>query len=110
MLFNRDWNLAFVMCTGRVLKQQAIPGLYHATASLRGLLKGGFGRLGLQKQPHPADNPVVLLFIVGGISMAEMREVSQEISTQQTAGTKQLQLLIGGTALLRPADLHHILF
>ena len=94
------------IAAGRVLKRQPIPGLYHATASLRGLLRGGFGRLGLQKQPHPADNPVVLLFVVGGVSMLELREVCQEIDSQQSPDGKQIQLLIGSAALLRPDDLY----
>ena len=90
-----------------MLKRQAIPGLYHATASLRGLLKSGLGRFGLQKQPHPADHSVVMLFFVGGVSMLELREVHEEVDSQQIRGGKFPQILTGGTVLLRPRDLHH---
>ncbi|DBA79608.1 TPA: hypothetical protein ACH3X1_008295 [Trebouxia sp. C0004] len=93
--------------TRRVVKRQVIPGLHHATASLRGLLKSGLGRFGLQKQPHPADHSVVILFVVGGVSMLELREVHLEIISQQGLGDKLPQILAGGTVLLRPRDLYH---
>lgn len=89
-----------------MLKRQAIPGLYHATASLRGLLKSGLGRFGLQKQPHPADHSVVMLFVIGGVSMMELREVHEEVDSQHNRGGKCPQILTGGTVLLRPRDLH----
>lgn len=93
--------------TRRVLKRQIIPGLHHATASLRGLFKSGLGRFGLQKQPHPADHSVVILFVVGGVSMLELREVHLEIITQQGLAGKLPQILAGGTVLLRPRDLYY---
>ncbi|KAL3161673.1 hypothetical protein ABBQ38_008774 [Trebouxia sp. C0009 RCD-2024] len=92
--------------TERVLRRQNILGLYHATASIRSLLKSGLGRFGLQKQPHPADNTVVILFVVGGISMLELREVQQAVDNQTSQGGKLPQLLTGGTVLLRPRDLY----
>lgn len=88
----------------RVLGKQNISGLYHATASIRSLLKSGLGRFGLQKQPHPADNAVVILFVVGGISMLELREIQQAVDNQISQGGKLPQLLTGGTALLHPTD------
>lgn len=101
-----DW-LSKLVLADRVLKRQTIPGLHHATASLRGLFKSGLGRFGLQKQPHPADNPVIILFVVGGVSMQELREVHTEINSQQGLGGKLPQILAGGTVLLRPRDLYH---
>ncbi len=101
------WQLVASLYAGRVLKRQAIPGLHHATASLRGLFKSGLGRFGLQKQPHPADHSVVMLFVVGGVSVLEVREVRQEVDSQQSLGGKFAQILIGGTVLLRPRDLYH---
>ncbi|KAL3161558.1 hypothetical protein ABBQ32_010425 [Trebouxia sp. C0010 RCD-2024] len=92
--------------TEKVLRKQNISGLYHATASIRSLLKSGLGRFGLQKQPHPADNAVVILFVVGGISMLELREVQQAVDNQTSQGGKLPQLLTGGTVLLRPSDLY----
>ncbi|DBA83451.1 TPA: hypothetical protein ACH3X2_006387 [Trebouxia sp. C0005] len=93
--------------TRQVLKRQTIPGLHHATASLRGLFKSGLGRFGLQKQPHPADHSVVILFVVGGVSMLELREVHLEVDSQQGLGGKLPHILAGGTVLLRPRDLYH---
>jgi len=101
-----DW-LSKLALAGRVFKRQIIPGLHHATASLRGLFKSGLGRFGLQKQPHPADHSVVILFVVGGVSMLELREVHLEIDSRQGLGGKLPQILAGGTVLLRPTDLYH---
>ena len=92
------------------MRKQPLPGLYHATASIRSLLKSGLGHFGLQKQPHPADNAVVILFVVGGVSMLELREVQQELDMQMSHGGKLPQLLTGGTVLLRPRDLYRNLF
>ena len=89
------------------MRKQNISGLYHATASIRSLLKSGLGRFGLQKQPHPADNAVVIMFVVGGISMLELREVQQAVDNQISQGGKLPQLLTGGTVLLRPRDMYH---
>lgn len=93
-----------------VLKKQNIPGLYHATASIRSLLKSGLGRFGLHKQPHPADNAVVIMFVVGGISVHELREIQQEVDMHLGQGRQSPQLLAGGTVLLRPRDLYHNLY
>ena len=89
------------------MQHQAMHGLYHANASIRGLLKSGLGRMGLlQKQPHPADHKVVILFVVGGISMAEVRCVQQAISAHQGGSTSVQQILIGGTVLARASDVY----
>lgn len=95
-----------------VLQHQHIPGLYHASASLRGLLKSGLGRIGLlqPKQPHPADHKTVIVFVLGGICMAELRAVQQTVSSVQGADGLPVQMLAGGTTLTRPADIYSNLF
>ena len=50
---------------------------------------------------------MVILFVVGGVSMLELREVHLEIDRQQGLGGKLPQILAGGTVLLRPRDLYH---
>ena len=99
-------------CAGAVLQHQPIPSLYHASASLRGLLKSGLGRIGLlqPKQPHPADHKTLILFVLGGISMAEMRGVQQTVSSVQASDGLSAQVMAGGTALTRPGDVYHNLF
>ena len=50
---------------------------------------------------------MVILFVVGGVSMLELREVHLEMDSQQGLGGKLPQILAGGTVLLRPRDLYH---
>jgi len=58
-------------------KQRAVPGLRHVTDSLSGLFKSGLSRFGLQLEapPQPAEHPLVVVFVVGGISMREIRDL-----------------------------------
>ena len=58
-----------------IADRSEIKGLKHASTSLAGLLKSGLGRFGLQKQPQPGDYPVVVIFVIGGVSVAEIHHV-----------------------------------
>ena len=93
---------------GAVLQHRPIPGLYHASASLRGLLKSGLGRIGLlqPKQPHPSDHKTVIVFVLGGICMAELRSIQQAVSNMQAVDASVTQVLAGGTALTRSLDVY----
>jgi len=89
---------------------------HQGSQSLGGILKAGLGRFGLgaaigalgaaavagapARAAH--EYPAVLIFVVGGLSMAEWRGVRQELE-QHTFGHKPV-VLLGGTALLAPCD------
>lgn len=74
----------------------------------RGLLKSGLGRFGLvqQKQPQPGDHNTIIIFVVGGISMADIREVRhithERVSAQP--GRLPIKVFLGGTSLMSPQD------
>lgn len=53
-----------------VLRDQPVPDLHAGATSLSGLLRSGLGRFGLQAGPKPSDCSTVILFVVGGISVA----------------------------------------
>jgi hypothetical protein len=53
-----------------VLRDAALPDLHAGATSLSGLLRSGLGRFGLQAGPKPSDCPTVILFVVGGLSIA----------------------------------------
>jgi hypothetical protein len=79
----------------------------------RGLLQSGLGRFGLvnMKQPQPGDYATVLVFVVGGVSLADLREARQTIDdTNGGEGGRSTRILVGGTTLLAPADFVNILF
>ncbi len=74
----------------------------------RGLLKSGLGRFGLvQKQPQPGDHSTVIIFVVGGISVADLREVRHVVAEKITGqpGRASVKVLVGGTALMSPHDI-----
>ena len=54
-----------------------MPGLRHVTDSLSGLFKSGLSRFGLQLEapPQPAEHPLVVVFVVGDISVREIRDL-----------------------------------
>lgn len=60
-----------------LLDKQAVPELQHVTDSLGGLLLSGLGRFGLRFEapPQPWEHSLVIVFVVGGISMREIREL-----------------------------------
>jgi hypothetical protein len=53
-----------------ILRDQPLPDLHAGATSLSGLLRSGLGRFGLQAGPKPSDCSTVILFVLGGISMA----------------------------------------
>ena len=64
-----------------------------------GLLQSGLGRFGLvQKQPQPGDYATALVFVVGGVSLADLREV--RLAVDGNNGNKRV--ILGGTSLLSP--------
>jgi hypothetical protein len=64
---------------------------------MKGLIKGQ-----QQQEQELHDYDAVLLFVVGGLSLAELRDVRAELE-QPTIWERQ-RVLLGGTALLSPAD------
>jgi len=79
-----------------------------------GLLTKGLGRLGFGGITAPVrrvridDYSTVLLFVVGGISPAEVRNVRQELE-QHVYGHKP-KVLIGGTTLLTAGEAARLFF
>ncbi|KAK9845380.1 hypothetical protein WJX81_005043 [Elliptochloris bilobata] len=104
-----------VQVTARAAAGAPTPDLTHNTASLRGLLKSGLGRLGLvQRPPAPGDYDtvvlfVVVLFVVGGIGLGELRAAREAVAERAAAvaasgGRPPPRVILGGTALLAPDD------
>lgn len=90
-----------------------VKGLVHASTSLTGLLKSGLGRIGLQRQPRPKDYEVIVLFVVGGISLAEMHDVLARVDELQVNSNPDSPLprvVIGGTCLLVPGTVPRMAF
>ncbi|KAI7845287.1 hypothetical protein COHA_001130 [Chlorella ohadii] len=104
-----------------ILRDEPLPDLHAGATSLSGLLRSGLGRLGVKAGPKPSDRPTVVLFVLGGVSLAELHEIQQAIderaarvsssgggsgtSGPQGGGSAPPRIIVGGTALLHPRDL-----
>lgn len=116
-----DDNQAFLLSlTEAIVNVRDVKGLKHASTSLAGLLKSGLGRLGLQRQPRPSDYPTVVLFVIGGVSLAEIHRVLAWVDSEAArskptgmgaigeleTGTMSVpRVLVGGSSLLMPSDI-----
>lgn len=84
-----------------------------AACTRRGLLQSGLGRFGLvnMKQPQPGDYDTVIVFVVGGVSLADLREARQAIDDRAgSEGGRAARILVAGTTLLAPLDVVTTLF
>lgn len=85
----------------------------ESASLVAGLLSKGLGRLGMfggmagPARASISDYQTVLLFVVGGISAAEVREVRAELE-EHVYGHKPL-VLLGGTSLLSAGDAARLL-
>ena len=73
----------------------------------RGLLKSSLGRFGLgprkpKVQLEAYDS--VWVYVVGGISLADMRAVAAQVQEASAQGRPVPDIALGGTALLSPDD------
>ncbi|TKS75024.1 Sec1 family domain-containing protein 2 [Collichthys lucidus] len=57
-------------------------------------------------RPHPSDNPLLFLFLVGGVTPSELRLIKEVVAAHKP-GT---QVLVLSTRLLRPTDIPELLF
>ncbi|XP_029938812.1 sec1 family domain-containing protein 2 [Salarias fasciatus] len=87
-------------------ERRECPDIEHMSGGLTDLLKTGFSMFMKVSRPHPSDNPLLFLFLVGGVTPSELRLI-KEIAAAQKPGT---QVLILSTRLLRPTDIPELLF
>ncbi|KAI4828241.1 hypothetical protein KUCAC02_022346 [Chaenocephalus aceratus] len=82
------------------------PDIDYMSGGLTDLLKTSFSMFMKVSRPHPGDNPLLFLFLVGGVTPAELRLIKESVSTLKP-GT---QVLVLSTRLLRPTDIPELLF
>lgn len=81
-------------------KRKEIPDLDIVTNSNLAAVKNTFNYLGLQSRQGPADNDTIILFLMGGITMDEVRLLKDRVP----AGKK---LIIGSTGISTPAQIRN---
>ncbi|KAI4319742.1 hypothetical protein MLD38_033306 [Melastoma candidum] len=91
----------------RILNKSKLHGLEYHSSTVGRFLKSGFGRLGLvQAKPQLSDQSVILVFVVGGVSPREIREIQEAVSE---SGRPDVEVILGGTTLLTPKDMFELL-
>uniref|UniRef100_A0A3Q1IQ15 Sec1 family domain containing 2 n=1 Tax=Anabas testudineus TaxID=64144 RepID=A0A3Q1IQ15_ANATE len=82
------------------------PDIEYMSGGLTDLLKTGFSMFMKVNRPHPSDNTLLFLFLVGGVTPSELRLIKETVATHKP-GT---QVLVLSTRLLRPTDIPELLF
>ncbi|KAM9678156.1 sec1 family domain-containing protein 2 isoform 1-T1 [Trichechus inunguis] len=78
----------------------------HMSSGLTDLLKTGFSMFMKVSRPHPSDHPILILFMVGGITVSEAKMV-KDLVLSLKPGT---QVIVLSTRLLKPLNIPELLF
>lgn len=77
-----------------------LPDVEYRSSGLRDKLKSGFGLFRGVTKPRPSDNPLVILFIVGGVTCTEVKQIHDLVNQYRS----DIQLVVGSTRLVTPED------
>ncbi|XP_075565256.1 sec1 family domain-containing protein 2 [Pelecanus crispus] len=78
----------------------------HVSSGLTDLLKTGFSMFMKVNRPHPGDHPLLIIFMVGGVTVSEVKMVKDLVATRKP-GT---QVIVLSSALLTPRSAIELLF
>ncbi|KAM8938693.1 sec1 family domain-containing protein 2 isoform 1-T1 [Pelodytes ibericus] len=78
----------------------------HMSSGLTDLLKTGISMFMKVSRPHPADSSLLILFVIGGVTVSEVRMVKDLVSTLKPG----MQVAVFSTKLLSPLDIPELLF
>ncbi|XP_053559948.1 sec1 family domain-containing protein 2 isoform X2 [Bombina bombina] len=78
----------------------------HMSSGLTDLLKTGFSMFMKVSRPHPGDSSLLILFVIGGVTVSEVRMVKDLVSTLKPG----VQVIVLSTRLLKPIDIPELLF
>ncbi|NWW05464.1 SCFD2 protein, partial [Oreocharis arfaki] len=78
----------------------------HMSSGLTDLLKTGFSMFMKVNRPHPGDHPLLIIFMVGGVSVSEVKMVKDLVATRKP-GT---QVIVLSSVLLTPHSAVELLF
>lgn len=78
----------------------------HMSSGLTDLLKTGFSMFMKVSRPHPSDHPLIIIFMVGGVTVSEVKMVKDLVSTHKPG----VQVIVLSTTLLTPLNILELLF
>ncbi|XP_063314082.1 sec1 family domain-containing protein 2 [Pelobates fuscus] len=77
----------------------------HMSSGLTDLLKTGISMFMKVSRPHPGDASLLILFVIGGVTVSEVRMVKDLVSSLKPG----VQVVVLSTKLLRPLDIPELL-
>ncbi|XP_075400460.1 sec1 family domain-containing protein 2 [Tenrec ecaudatus] len=78
----------------------------HMSSGLTDLLKTGISMFMKVSRPHPSDHPLLILFVVGGITVSEAKMVKDLVPSLKPGA----QVIVLSTQLLTPRNIPELLF
>lgn len=78
----------------------------HMSSGLTDLLKTGFSMFMKVSRPHPGDHPLLILFVVGGVTVSEAKMIKDLVPSLKP-GT---QVIVLSTRLLKPLHIPELIF
>lgn len=78
----------------------AVPDLDYHSGGLSDIFKAGFGLFRSATKPSPKDSPVLIIFIIGGVTASEVKLVNDITSSRKLTQ----QIIIGSTTLAKPSQ------
>ncbi|XP_004067617.1 sec1 family domain-containing protein 2 [Oryzias latipes] len=88
------------------LDRSECPDMEHMSGGLTELLKTGFSMFMKVSRPHPSDNNLLFLFVLGGVTPSELRLIKETVNSHKPGS----QVLLLSTRLLRSTDIPELLF
>ncbi|NXF93039.1 SCFD2 protein, partial [Eubucco bourcierii] len=55
----------------------------HLSAGLTDLLKTGFSMFMKVNRPHPGDHPLLIIFVLGGVTVSEVKMMKDVVATRK---------------------------
>ncbi|XP_048220280.1 sec1 family domain-containing protein 2 [Perognathus longimembris pacificus] len=78
----------------------------HVSSGITDLLKTGFSMFMKVSRPHPSDHPLLILFVVGGVTVSEAKMVKDLVASLKPGA----QVIVLSTRLLKPLNIPELLF
>ncbi|XP_012864320.1 PREDICTED: sec1 family domain-containing protein 2 [Dipodomys ordii] len=78
----------------------------HMSSGITDLLKTGFSMFMKVSRPHPSDHPLLILFVVGGVTVSEAKMVKDLVASLKPGS----QVMVLSTRLLKPLNIPELLF
>ncbi|XP_070804949.1 sec1 family domain-containing protein 2 [Pituophis catenifer annectens] len=78
----------------------------HMSSGLTDLLKTGFSMFMKVSRPHPSDHPILVIFMIGGVTVSEVRMMKDLVAAHKPG----VEVIVLSTALLTPYNILERLF